>query len=371
MREEVEYPTSPIPSPGSCTSSLHELTDRSSPPFIGPFTTAPEAKMEHKHGQVYSRRNLYRCDGEGHPVSSHCDVTSTSSSSPPALAWRQSTMPVPTFIIEHVASVCRRDSVSPQMAAPERQSGLSRSAPNSAQACVRSLSDVSPVPTPPSASSESTSQSSSPEPGGSMDLRRDRSPNEYIRRMYNILQKPLSSPSPESTQSKLRPRQNSSRSPSHSRSGSTSSLQVTPEVIQPPVNRYQRPVLPQPPRNVISLSSDAAMAIEKSQKEKALTERESESEERASLSRTRTLTETVCAQSDRTAKKQSPDTPISYAQQTGPYHSGGLPGPPHRDTYMSAQPTTIACQKTSGTSASDTLGRRNSKGSIGKPLFLA
>ncbi|KAM6490111.1 hypothetical protein JOM56_014430 [Amanita muscaria] len=129
-------------------SSLHEVTDRSSSSFIGPITTAPEAKMEDKHGEVYS---LYHCDAEDHLVSCHCDAPSTSPS--PALASEQSHMPTPTFISEQVETACGGDPVSPQMTAPERQSGLSCSesknqefvqAPDRLRA--RLLSDVPTVP---------------------------------------------------------------------------------------------------------------------------------------------------------------------------------------------------------------------------------
>ncbi|KAM6495030.1 hypothetical protein JOM56_009653 [Amanita muscaria] len=519
--EEIKYPISPSPSPGSYPS-LHELTDRSSSPFIGPFTTAPEAKTKHKYGEVYSRRKLYRCDAEDHPVSCHCDAPSGSFS--PALASERSNMPIPTFISEHVGTVCQRDSASPQMTAPERQSNQeSAHAPDRIR--VRSLSDVFPMPTrrhqdrpddDSQPSSESPSQSSSPEPGASLNLMRGVSPNGNVRR-YNIL--PRSSP-PESTtmpSSARRPRHNGSRSLSHSRSGSTAFLQMTPGIsrlsshecdistnlrreespnenvrrrcnillsspltampnstlqvqrsrsgstaslqmtpgvsrslrherststnrreespnvanenvrnilpkssppesnaklnstltprhngsrslsrsrsgfavslqmtpvvsrssrvwsgiteplqVTPgathPANSYQQPPRPSPKR-IMSHASDAAMEIEQSQREKVLRGRENR--------RTRgdRREGSCCPESDR-PKKQSSSTSISYTQQTSPYHSGGLPGSPHRDTYMSAQPTS-ASQKTSGTSASDTLGGRNSNGSVGKPLFLS
>ncbi|KAM6495037.1 hypothetical protein JOM56_009660 [Amanita muscaria] len=205
-------------------------------------------------------------------------------------------------------------------------------------------------------SSESASESSSPEPAASINLRRDGSPNENIRRLYNILHKPISSSPPESTampNSALKPRHHGSRSPSRSRSASNASLQVTPGVTQPPpANSYQQP-LPQPPSNVISRASDAAMAIEKSQKEKALKEKERREHRKPNKD---VDGDRVRPESDRTPKKQSSGTSV---KQISSHHSG-VPASPHRDTYTSAQPANNASQKTSGTSASGTLGRSNS-----------
>lgn len=369
-----EYAPSLSQSPDSYASSMPDLTDRSSPAFTGPLPITPDVRTEPKRGEeVYSRRRLNRCGAEDHPASCQCD----GSPSPPTHS-KQINMPKPSFIIEHVGTVRRRETI-----AVERQSGLSRSAPKNQRLTpapgrtrMRSLSDVSPVPTrPPSrqgrldGDSRPGSRSSSPERSASSNslgregsIRIDSSASENVRRLYNILQQPRS-------QLSASPPELSSPSPCRSRSGSMAPPQVATGNVQPSpaTGNHTQPIHPQPPSNVISRASDAAMAIEKSQKEKALREREKEKREHRKSDKDGEKPDEDRArpEPDRAARKQlsSASSATNYslhAQPASAYHSSGLSVSP-RESHLPSPPINASPQKTPGAgSASNTLGRKSS-----------
>ncbi|KAM6490104.1 hypothetical protein JOM56_014423, partial [Amanita muscaria] len=236
--------------------------------------TAPEAKMEHKHGEVYS---LYHHNAEDHPVSCHHDASSFS----PALASERSNIPIPTLTSEHVGTVDRHNSILPQMTAPERQSGLAPKNQELAQAPGRSrvswLSDVSPMPTQPPRRRPSpqdrpnddsqppsgpASRSSRPEPGASMNHGLGGSPRA------DMPEDPWWPYYTHETQRNI-----------------SDTWRAVRTLMHAPLSVQERQSLAQsvphpPPTRIMSHASDAAMEIEESQKEKVFREREPENQRR-------------------------------------------------------------------------------------------
>jgi len=412
-----EYAPSTNQSPDSYMSSVPELTDGSSA-YTVPFSSTPELRAEGRHGEMYSRRKLKRCDAVEHSASCQCD---SSPDSPPATLAPQikrPSVPKPTFIIEH--PVRRRESISVPINTAERPSGLSRSAPKHQEfapapshARLRSFSDVPPIPSPQSRHhdkpheerqppSDPISRSPSPDHVTSADLRHegsalgDNSPSENIRRLYNILQKPQPQPEgpqgylvgehherdlegylatlpelPSNLNSVQKLRHRTSQSPSRSRSGSVTSLQANPVTAQTSAAGNASQVMhAQPPSNVISRASDAAMAIERSQKEKALKEKERGRERREHRKLEKEVerldVDRISAESDRTARKLSASTSgalsnyPTHTQQASPYHPSGLSSSPHHDTHIAPPPAHMPPQKVPNPSAFNTLGRKDS-----------
>ena len=395
------------------TSESH---DKNSPVCNGPSSAVSDGrKGPEGDEEVYSRKKLLRCSAADHPRSCQCDVEFEYSSTPPSAHLKRTR---PAFIIEHANSGNRRRGSLSAPIGPETQSGLSRTSPknqeygnNPDRIRIRSLSDVSPIPSrPPSRShsrpdednkppSEPVSRSESPSPDHDIcpSLGREGSiripattQTDSIRRLYNILQKPVSSSPPElssSYGSSHRPLCSGSRSRSHSRSrsGSTaSSNQPLPTVptgsVQPTHNvPYSQPALPQP--SVISRASDAAMAIEKSQKErqmaekalrekekekerqmaeKALREKEQEKERRERPKSSEKDKDTERQDVERATRKAMSGTSTTSSPnhsvpsyQPGRTHVPGLSGSPHRESKASAPAVSSA-------SASHSLGRKHS-----------
>ena len=403
--------------PDSYILPVSESLDKSSPACNGtPSAASDGRKGPEGEEEVYSRKKLVRCSAVGHPRSCQCDDELEYSSTPPSTYPKRTSIPRPAFIIEHANPGNRRRGSLSAPIGPEAQGGLSRTAPkkengnNADRIRIRSLSDVSPIPSrPPSRShsrpdeddkqpSEPVSRSVSPNPdydiapslGREGSIHIPTASHDNVRRLYNILQKPqpLSSSPTELSSSygsshKLRNSGSSSRSNSRSRSGSTTSfnqpqptLSTVPTGIVQPTHSvpYPQPALPQP--SVISRASDAAMAIEKSQKErqmaeKALREKEKEKERREHSKSSDKDTERQDV--ERTTRKAMPtSTPTSnYAvpsYQQGRTHVPCLSGSPHRESYVAAPSISSASasaantpiQKSSSSSASHSLGRKNS-----------
>ena len=412
-------PYSQVPDP--CIIPAPESHVKNSPACNGPSSAVSDGrKGPEGDEEVYSRKKLVRCSAVDHPRSCQCDDELEYSSTPPSAHLKRTR---PAFIIEHANSGNRRRGSLSAPIGPEMQSGLSRTSPknqeygnNPDRIRIRSLSDVSPIPSrPPSRShsrsdednkqpSEPVSPSESPSPDHdiSPSLGREGSIHipattrtDGIRRLYNILQKPISSSPPElssSYGSSHRPLCSGSRSRSHSRSRSgstTSSNQPLPTSstvptgsVQPTHNvPYSQPALPQP--SVISRASDAAMAIEKSQKErqmaeKALREKEKEKERRERPKSSDKDKDTERQDVERAARKAMSGTSTTSSPnhsvhsvpsyQQGRTHVPGLSASPHRESYVSAPSISSASasaantpiQKTSASSASHSLGRKNS-----------
>lgn len=406
--------------PDSYITPASESHDKSSPACSSPSSAVSDGrKGPEGDEEVYSRKKLVRCNSVDHPRSCQCDDELEYSSTPPPSAQLKRTRPA--FIIEHANSGNRRRGSLSAPIGPETQSGLSRTSPknqeygnNPDRIRLRSLSDVSPIPSrPPSRGhsrpdednnqpSEPVSRSGSPSPDhdispslgreGSIRIPATAQAGDSIRRLYNILQKPISSSPPELSSSygsshKARCSGSRSRSNSRSRSGSTaSSNQPLPTStaptgsVQPTHNvpYSQPPALPQP--SVISRASDAAMAIEKSQKErqmaeKALREKEKEKERRERPKSSDKDKDAERQDVERTTRKAMSGTSTTSAPnhsassyQPGRTHVPGLSGSPHRETYASAPSISSASasaantpvQKTSASSASHSLGRKNS-----------
>jgi len=147
-------------------------------------------------------------------------------------------------------------------------------------------------------------------------------------------------------------------------------LTVPTSTVQPTHNvPYSQPALPQP--SVISRASDAAMAIEKFQKErqmaeKALREKEKEKEKREH--RKSSDKDTEKQDGERATRKATSGTTTSSNRPVTSTLTPSLSGSPHRESYTSASSISSASasaanmpiQKTSISSASHSLGRKNS-----------
>ena len=412
--------------PESHMFSAPDLFDKIALASSGAPSTVSDGRKGLESEEIYSRKKLVRCGFADHPRSCRCDDEVEHSSVPPTSLLRRATMPRPTFIIEHANSGTRRRGSLSGPIGPEMPSGLSRTAPKNQEygnqpdrIRIRSFSDVSPIPSrppsrsrgrpnednaPPSELAVSRSESPNPDHDVSSSLGREGSmripttaaapQKECVRRLYNILQKPqpqISSSPPELSSSygsshRSRRSGSRSRSPSRSRSGSTASFNPPPPPSPPasstvPTSTVQslhnvphsQPALPQP--SVISRASDAAMAIEKFQKErqmaeKALREKEKEKEKREH--RKSSDKDTEKQDGERATRKSTSGTtkssnyPVTSYQQGGT-HTPGLSGSPHREpvsassiSSASASAANMPIQKTSISSASHSLGRKNS-----------
>ncbi|KAK2467640.1 hypothetical protein APHAL10511_000495 [Amanita phalloides] len=412
-------PCSQVPEP---YIFLPESVDMPRPTSASPTSTTQEATVGIEGDEeVYSRKKLVRCSSADHPRSCQCDDEQEYSSGPSPSYPKRPSMSKPAFIIEHANPASRRRESLSVPVGPEFQSGLSRTAPKNQEhgnypdrTRIRSFSDVSPIPTrPPSRSqsgrnddnrppSEPVSRSESPIPVSSslgregsihISTPQTQTQTDSVRRLYNILQKPqsqISSSPPEfssSYGSTHKPRRSGSRSPSLSRSrtGSTASHNQAPltSATAPPSNAqsthsapYSQPAIPQP--SVISRASDAAMAIEKSQKErqmaeKALRDKEREKEKREH--RKSSEKDTERQEGERAVRKSVPGRIVaSSPSQGGTHHTPCPSGSPHRESYVttpslssasaSAVNTSIqktsTLQKTSTSPISHSLGRKNS-----------
>ncbi|KAF8628299.1 hypothetical protein AX17_006002 [Amanita inopinata Kibby_2008] len=364
-------------------SPVPELSGRLPSVQLGAFTAVPEVievvDNAPQEEDSLPMRQLSQCTEPNHPFSCQCNRLPGFPDMPTSGFAKRSSMSKPSFIVEHASPINRRRESLPTSAVPEMMSGLSRTAPKDMPRLdrprVQSFNSVSFVSSRPPSRNQSGSRENSPPP--SQPVSRPSSPihdvstslpregsvrinvpqGDSVRRLYNILQKPqpqVSSSPPEPstsyTSKTQMPHRSHSRSSSRSRSGSITSHRQAPAAPNataspPTTSDVHSTIIPQQPiSHAVSRASDAAMAIEKTQKERQMAEKamkvkEKEHEQRerrkSDRERERSDADRARAESDRFARKTASSTtavtPSHHPQHATSHHSPSIPTTSHRE----------------------------------------